>query len=73
MNYRLLTYVLALSLATLLTGCALPGERSGLRTITVLYTNDEHGWMAGMAPGKGLLISMPCGSSRKAITRTARS
>lgn len=53
MNYRLLTHGFILSLAALLTGCALPGERSGLRTITVLYTNDEHGWMEGMAPGKG--------------------
>jgi 2',3'-cyclic-nucleotide 2'-phosphodiesterase (5'-nucleotidase family) len=28
-------------------------DTAGLRELTVLYTNDEHGWMEGMQPGQG--------------------
>lgn len=28
-------------------------DNPSLRDITVLYTNDEHGWMEGMSPGRG--------------------
>jgi len=40
-----------------LAGCQTPGNiesaENGIREITVLYTNDEHGWMEGMEPGQG--------------------
>jgi 5'-nucleotidase / UDP-sugar diphosphatase len=43
-----------LQLIVLVTGNILYGqENTGLREITVLYTNDEHGWMEGMSPDQG--------------------
>ena len=32
---------------------ATPAPTGNLREVTVLYTNDEHGWMEGMEPGRG--------------------
>jgi 2',3'-cyclic-nucleotide 2'-phosphodiesterase (5'-nucleotidase family) len=29
------------------------GQTAQIREVTVLYTNDEHGWMEGMSPGQG--------------------
>jgi 5'-nucleotidase / UDP-sugar diphosphatase len=38
----------------LVTGNALLGQdNAGLRELTILYTNDEHGWMEGMSPDQG--------------------
>jgi len=53
MTNKFLSHVLALGFAALLTACASPADRSGLRTLTVLYTNDEHGWMEGEAANQG--------------------
>jgi 5'-nucleotidase/UDP-sugar diphosphatase len=35
--------------------CCLPvfAQKETSRELTVLYTNDEHGWMEGMSPGQG--------------------
>jgi len=41
-----------LLLALLLAACT-PGASQKAETFTVLYTNDEHGWMKGMQPGQG--------------------
>ena len=45
------------SLLFVLASCQVPGieesDNSAVRVITVLYTNDEHGWMEGMNPGQG--------------------
>lgn len=30
-----------------------PTPQGAIQRLTVLYTNDEHGWMAGMRPGEG--------------------
>lgn len=37
------------------TSCSIgpPGSQVSERTFTVLYTNDEHGWMEGVAPEQG--------------------
>jgi 2',3'-cyclic-nucleotide 2'-phosphodiesterase (5'-nucleotidase family) len=49
-------------LAALLAGCAYPvtpaqspqpAETSGPVSLTVIYTNDEHGWIVGAEPGSG--------------------
>ncbi|MDG2174660.1 MAG: bifunctional UDP-sugar hydrolase/5'-nucleotidase [Gammaproteobacteria bacterium] len=41
-------------LTVLLNGNTLFGQdNAGLREITILYTNDEHGWMEGMSPDQG--------------------
>jgi 5'-nucleotidase/UDP-sugar diphosphatase len=41
-------------LITLIISTTLHGqENTGLREITILYTNDEHGWMEGMSPNQG--------------------
>jgi len=34
-------------------GLAGAQEALDTRTVTVLYTNDEHGWMEGMSPDQG--------------------
>ena len=48
---RLRTYFLFCSLV--LTTCASSDlENRNLRRLTILYTNDEHGWMEGMEPGQ---------------------
>ncbi|MAS60014.1 MAG: hypothetical protein CMQ07_02785 [Gammaproteobacteria bacterium] len=48
---RLRIYLLFCSLV--LTTCASSDlENSNLRRLTILYTNDEHGWMEGMEPGQ---------------------
>jgi 5'-nucleotidase/UDP-sugar diphosphatase len=48
---RLRTYLLFCSLV--LTACASSElENSNLRRLTILYTNDEHGWMEGMEAGQ---------------------
>ncbi len=47
-----LSYALLLALLS----CALPlfaQQGAASRELTVLYTNDEHGWMEGMSPGQG--------------------
>ncbi len=51
---------LGLLVAITLHGCAgapqsapQPETKAELRQLTVLYTNDEHGYMEGMAPGQG--------------------
>lgn len=38
-----------------LTGCSVGPHDAPIpeRTLTVLYTNDEHGWMEGVTPGQG--------------------
>ena len=37
----------------LLTGCVNTDHADApVREVTILYTNDEHGWMEGMAPGQ---------------------
>lgn len=44
----------AVSLLAVIGCSAVPGAiTSTERTITVLYTNDEHGWMEGVTPGQG--------------------
>ena len=48
------TLVLRLAIVLLPVACHHSDrEADRLREITVLYTNDEHGWMEGMAPGQG--------------------
>ena len=48
---RLRIYLLFCSLV--LTTCASSDlENGNLRRLTILYTNDEHGWMEGMEPGQ---------------------
>lgn len=48
-------YLLVSTLAFISAACAPTGElgRGGVKTFTVLYTNDEHGWMEGMEQGQG--------------------
>ncbi len=50
-----ITRVLLSSLALLLlAACTAPSlSDSDRREITIIYTNDEHGWMEGMEPGQG--------------------
>jgi 5'-nucleotidase/UDP-sugar diphosphatase len=36
-----------------LTGCRVDSTGDRVRELTVLYTNDEHGWMEGVSPGSG--------------------
>ncbi len=43
---------IVLLLATILAGCT-PKAQQNPETLTILYTNDEHGWMEGMQPGQG--------------------
>jgi 2',3'-cyclic-nucleotide 2'-phosphodiesterase (5'-nucleotidase family) len=48
---RLRTYFLFCCF--ILTACASSGPEYGnQRHLTILYTNDEHGWMEGMEPGQ---------------------
>ena len=39
--------------ATTVVESVAPVAQSDVREITILYTNDEHGWMEGMEPGEG--------------------
>ena len=45
-------YLLAALLALAFSGCT-PRSPQDAETFTVLYTNDEHGWMEGMQSGQG--------------------
>ena len=47
---KLLPTLLLITLATCTTP---PQNQSDIRSLTILYTNDEHGWMQGMEPGQG--------------------
>ncbi|MCY4265028.1 MAG: metallophosphatase, partial [Gammaproteobacteria bacterium] len=42
-----------LLLSLVMVSCALFESSSTIRQITLLYTNDEHGWMQGMESGQG--------------------
>lgn len=48
----MLTRLLFVFCALVLTGCVNPGTNDALRDVTILYTNDEHGWLEGMEPGQ---------------------
>ena len=48
---HLFTCVLVIIL--LVSGGYLYSQEESVREITVLYTNDEHGWMEGLSPGRG--------------------
>ena len=52
---RILSHLLInLSSILLLSGCALSEQSDdSIKRVTVLYTNDEHGWMEGMEAGQG--------------------
>lgn len=47
------TLITLLALLTLSPATLNAQDTNNLRQITVLYTNDEHGWMEGMSPGQG--------------------
>jgi len=47
------TVFLILIILLLLTGCESPEPVPSINRITVLYTNDEHGWMAGTGEANG--------------------
>ncbi len=48
MKYRFFPLIGSLLLAA----CVSNDRAANLRTLTILYTNDEHGWMEGMEPGQ---------------------
>lgn len=60
-----LILLLSLWLGVYLVGCGQPGEETAVsptlsplsaptwQELTILYTNDEHGWMTGTEPGRG--------------------
>ena len=51
-TYR--TATVGIGLALLISSCQLNRtEQDSIRELTVLYTNDEHGWMEGMETGRG--------------------
>ncbi len=41
------------AMALLLNSCSGPASALNTKTLTILYTSDEHGWMEGEEPGKG--------------------
>ncbi|MCB1671680.1 MAG: bifunctional UDP-sugar hydrolase/5'-nucleotidase [Gammaproteobacteria bacterium] len=58
LSQRGLLLCLLLMVLALTTGCRQGVGHAGaveqdVRELTVLYTNDEHGWMEGMQPGRG--------------------
>lgn len=50
---KLTQCLLTLLAVSVLAGCQTAPTGADLREVTVLYTNDEHGWMEGMEPGQG--------------------
>lgn len=59
--------LLLLACAALLAACSLPaGQSTDIRRFTVLYTNDEHGWMEGMAADQGAANLMTLWEEREA-------
>ena len=53
-GFKYRTAAVCIGLALLISSCQLDSsEQDSIRELTVLYTNDEHGWMEGMEPGQG--------------------
>ncbi len=54
--------------ALLIGGCSNLADTDALRTVTVLYTNDEHGWMEGMESEQGAANLFALWQAREGFT-----